>query len=108
MAKEAIAKIKSAEAEAAEILGIAAEKANHIMAESKKNALDEKESIIRGAQSAKEAAIENAKKEARARCAPIIADGRARAEKILNPDAAAFEQAVNTVVERIVNLNGNR
>jgi vacuolar-type H+-ATPase subunit H len=104
MAKEALMKIKEAEGEAAEVLRAAAEEAKAIAGEAAKLALEKKDSAIKEALRQKQTILENAEKEARESCAPAIAEGDLEIEKILAPSPEKFEQAVNTVIERILHI----
>lgn len=108
MAKEAVIRIKDAEDAAAEAIRTANEKARLIAENSHREALEEKDAIIKSAIRMKETLIANAKTDAEKQCEPIIAEGQGEIVKILNPDSAKFEQAVKTVMERIVSVNGNR
>jgi len=107
MAKEAIIKIKEAEDGASKIIRTATEKARQVIEKSLKDALKKKASIIQGAESLKKINSENAKKEAKTQCIPMSEKSRIEIEKILNPDQDKFEKAIEIVVERIVNLNGD-
>lgn len=108
MAKETVIKIKEAEDAAAEVVRAANEKARLLTEEKLKEALKEKEGIVKSAEKTKDTLAENARTEAEAKYAPIIAEGREEIKRIQNPEPAKFEQAVKTVMERIVNVNGNR
>ena len=102
MAKEAVIKIKEAEAAAAEIIRNATERSRTISESSLENALAEKELIIKNAERLREENIENAKDKAKAQCVSIIAGEQVEIEKILNPAPDKFKQAVKMLTERIL------
>ena len=51
--------------------------------------------------------IESKEEEGRKESSPILEKGSTEREEILNLHEAAMQKAVNLVVERIVNVNGN-
>ena len=104
MAKEALIKIKEAENAAAEIIRLAAEKADSIAKEAEAAAFAQRDSTIKAAIRQKQKISENAAEEAKTICAPIVASGDAEIEKILAPAPERFKRAVDTVLERILNL----
>jgi V/A-type H+-transporting ATPase subunit G/H len=104
MAKEALMKIKEAEEAAAEILRLAADEASLIEKEAAEAALARKAEIIAEALRQKQTILANAESDAKVGCASVVTAGEAEIEKILDPAPDKFEQAVNTVIERILRL----
>lgn len=103
MAIEVVLKVR--EAEDAGVLAIknANEKAKQILAEAEKEGSERYKAVIREARSAGDGMIRAAAKEADGENAPLEEKNAAEIKKILNPDSAKFEKAVEIVMERIVN-----
>ncbi|MCL1793375.1 MAG: hypothetical protein FWG34_05870 [Oscillospiraceae bacterium] len=104
MAKEALTKIKEAEGAAAEILRLAAEQAKAIAEKAAADAAAHRNAAMLEAGRQKHAILENAEKEAAAERAPIIDACSSEIEKISLPAPEKFDKAVNTVIERIMEL----
>ncbi|MDR3090815.1 MAG: hypothetical protein LBU36_01265 [Clostridiales bacterium] len=106
MAKEAIASIKAAEDEAAEIVRAAAEEGRKLSADTASAAAADVSAILRDAAKTKEDISGKARDAANKECAPIAEKGRQEAARILNPEEGKFRAAVELVVKRVLGSVG--
>lgn len=104
MAAEAIYTIKETEQKSRELVKEAGLKAQQILAAARTDSAAQKEAALRQAEQEKAALIEAAVNEARLRCDEVAAQGAAEREKIMTPDPARLESAINLVMERIVSV----
>lgn len=108
MAKEAIRKIKETEDHAAEILKDASEEARARLRGAEDRAALKEREVLEEARLARERILETAKRTAEVESRPIVEAGEKELAAIQNPDPKKVEAAVQFVIERIVNVNGNR
>lgn len=107
MAKEAIETIKEAEAKAQAILQEATQNAKNIRQEAEVLAEERYKSIIEEGDREARGIRERAIKEAEEQSKPILEKGLDEAKKILEIPDNMIDGAVNIIIERIVNTNGN-
>ena len=107
MATEAISKIKEAENTAAAILEKAIESSKSIIKNAEIQGESQYDSLVNKAEEEAKTIKENATLEGRVKTEPIIRLGDEQISKIINIDQDKFNSAVNLVIERIVNFNGN-
>ncbi len=107
MAKEAIEAVKEAEAKAQAILQEANQTAKNIRQEAELLAEEKYKSIMeegeREAKEIREKAIQEGENESK----PVLEKGLNEAKKILEITDSDLNTAVNIIIERIVNINGN-
>ncbi len=108
MAKEAILKIKEAENQSAEILKKASDEARDLLRDAQEKADAKKKANLDGIRKDRAALLEAAEATAKEQCRPIIDAGNAEIQAILHPSNDKVEAAVKLVIERIVNVSGNR
>lgn len=104
MAAEAVYKIKETEDKGKEAIKKANEEAKKILAEAKENSVKQKQSVLEEALRKKAAMIQSAVERANKRCEEISAEGAEEREKLLSPDSARLERAIQLVMERIVSV----
>jgi V/A-type H+-transporting ATPase subunit G/H len=107
MAKEAIEAIKSAEDKAKEIINEATQASRDSLLEAKKKAEEEYKNIIDLAETKAKEIKDKAIKDGEEIAKPIIDNGSVKANALNQLDNQKLESAVNIILERIVNPNGN-
>lgn len=107
MAAEAVQKVKQAEEQASEMVRKANDEARELIRKAEAAGLARQKAIIMEANRQKAEMIEQANLKAAQGCADLLREGEAQRQQILNPEPQSFEQAVQIVIERIVNLNGD-
>lgn len=108
MAAEAIYEVKKAEEKGSEILRSANEKAREIIKKAEVDATRKQREILNEAIQQKQKLLNEAVQRAEEDCIPLTLQSEQEKAAILNPDKQKFEKAVQIVIERIVNDNGNR
>lgn len=107
MAAEAILKVKQAEEQASELVRRANDEAKEQIRKAEADGLARQKEIILEANQMKAEMIEQANHKAVQGCADLLSEGEAQRQRILNPDPQKLEQAVQIVIERILNVNGD-
>lgn len=107
MAAEALLKVREAEEQGGELVRRANDEAKEMIRKAEADGLTRQKAIIAEANRMKAEMIEQAGRKAVQGCADLLSEGEAQRQRILNPDPQKFEQAVQIVIERIVNVNGN-
>lgn len=108
MAKEALDRVREAEAEAEKIMGSASEEARKIRLDAEAKAAKRYGEIL--AQGEKEAnnLKEEAKKAGDTLAKPILENGEIHKARIENMEEKDLDGAVDIIIERIVSANGHR
>lgn len=106
MAAEAVLKVKQAEEQGNEMVRKANDEAKELIRKAEADGLTRQKGIIAEANRMKEEMIAAANHKAVQGCADLLSEGEAQRQRILNPEPQRFEQAVQIVIERIVNVNG--
>lgn len=106
MAAEAVLKVKQAEEQGNELVRKANEEAKELIRKAEADGLTRQKGIITEASRMKAEMIAAANQKAVQGCAGLLSEGEAQRQRILNPEPQRFEQAVQIVIERIVNVNG--
>lgn len=106
MAAEAVLKVKQAEEQASEIVRRASDEAKELIRKAETEGRTRQKEVIAEANRMKAEMIDRAGKAAVSGCSDLLREGEAQKQKILNPEPQRFEQAVQIVIERIVNVNG--
>ncbi|WP_415875869.1 ATPase [Clostridium sp.] len=107
LALEAIKKIRDTEEKAMEIIKKAQNDSNQIIKDSDVKAASEYKRILNEAKNEAKKILDDAAANAEKEAIPIIESGKTSAENIKDISKEKLEMAVNLVVERIVNINGN-
>lgn len=107
MAIEEIKEIKSSEEKAYEVIKNAQNERGKIIKEAKIKALNEYKRILSEAKLQAKKIIDDSVKEAEKKKIPILEQGQKESQSIINISDEKFKKAVNLVIERIVNVNGN-
>jgi V/A-type H+-transporting ATPase subunit G/H len=107
LALEVINSLKDAENQAEEIVNKAQADRKEIIKKAEEKAKEEYTRIIAEANSQVVSIMDTAVKEGEQKAAPIKEKGSQEEEAILNLTGVEFDKAVNMVIERIVNTNGN-
>ncbi|NLJ97701.1 MAG: ATPase [Tissierellia bacterium] len=107
MAKEAIQAVKTAEEQAKEILQQANQRSIDSKKEATKIAEEKYQAILKEARDEGEKIKEKALSEGESISEPIIAKGMEEAKKIAAMTDKDLDSAVNIIIERIVNADGN-
>ena len=107
VAKEAIEAVKASEEEARTILQEANQKAKDSKKETELMANQKYQEIIKGAMDECEALKQQALSEGESTSKPIIEKGIQDAKKISGLTDKDLDSAVNIIIERIVNADGN-
>lgn len=107
MAAEAVLKVKQAEEQASELVRKANDEAKELIRKAEADGLSRQKAVIMEANRQKAEMIEQANLRAVQGCADLLREGESQRQQILNPEPQKFEQAVQIVIERIVNVNGN-
>ena len=108
MAAEAVLKVRDAERQNKTIIEHANEQARQITAEAERAAQEMRKNAVRDARTAGRDLVEAAATRAEQESAELLRHGEAERERLSSPEAAKLEEAINFVIERIVNANGNR
>lgn len=107
MAAEAVLKVKKAEEKGSELVRRAGDEAKELIRKAETEGQNRRKAIIAEANRMKAEMIEQANQKAVRDCAELISEGERNRQRILNPDPLKLEQAVQIVIERVVNLNGD-
>ncbi|MGL4991026.1 MAG: ATPase [Sarcina sp.] len=107
MAAEIISEIKKVEQEAKELIANANKTSKDILAKASIDAQAEYDSILNEARIQIKTIIDNAVLEANNEASVLQEKGQAECELISKPSNEKFDEAVNLVIERIVNIHGN-
>ncbi len=107
MAKDAIMSVKEAEGQVKEIIKESEQNAIRSKEETIQYSEDESKRIINEAKESAKALQEEARREGEAASVPILENGSLDAEKIIGINEEKISLAVNIIIERIVNANGN-
>lgn len=107
MAKEAIISVKEAEEQAREMIEKAVQASKASKAEAIQGGEEEYSRIINEAEESARTIKEKALKEGEAASKPILENGISEASKIIDISDEKIDRAVNIIIERIVNANGN-
>ncbi len=107
MAKDAIEAIRNAEAEARTLLQNAKDTSIELKNETEVLAEDKFNEILEEAREKAKQLKEASVKEGEALAAPILQEGKKESEALLAMKDEDLEVAVNIIIERIVNTNGN-
>lgn len=107
MALEAINKVKLAEEEAIKVIDEASSKSKSLLMNAEKEAKNQYNAILSEATKKGETIKAKFLEDSKGKCDPILESGRKEVEAILNSKNANFPKAVKSVIERIVNFNGN-
>ncbi|GAA0126382.1 MULTISPECIES: hypothetical protein [Clostridium] len=107
MALEAINKVKLAEEEAIKVIDEATVKGKTLIMNAEKKAKNQYDEIL--SKATKEGEVIKAKflEDSNEKCKPILEKGKKEVQEILNSENDNFPKAVKSVIERIVNFNGN-
>lgn len=104
---DAINKIKEAENTAAIILEKSMEDSKNIIKHAEVKGESQYNSLLNEAEKMAKAIKEKALLEGKDKADPILKLGHEQINKIINIEQDKFNSAVNLVIERIVNFNGN-
>ena len=107
MAKDAIEMVKSAEEKAAALLQEASQRSSNSIHEAEVFAEQEFKSIILEAKAQAEKIKKTAVQEGESIAKPIIEKGIGEAKELSKLSNEKIESAINIIIERIVNANGN-
>ncbi|HDK7167274.1 ATP synthase F0 subunit B [Clostridium sporogenes] len=107
MAKDAIKEIKAAEEEANKIINDAKLESREIIKKAEENALKEYKDIINKSSLEAKRIMDEVESKANGEATLIFKEGKEKADEILNVSNDLLDKAVNLVVERIVNFNGD-
>lgn len=107
MALEAIKDIRQTEEKAEETIRLAREQAKDIIKNAGIKAKEKYDEIILSGKNDVKVIIESKEEEGIKQSSPILGKGNVEKEDILNLNEEKLQKAVNLVVERIVNINGN-
>lgn len=107
MVKEAIKAVKEAEAEANKILQEANETSRNLKREGEALAEEKYRQIMEEAKREAEGIKEKALQEGEAIAKPIMEKGMKESEELAALSNEELDKAVNIIIERIVNINGN-
>lgn len=107
MAKDAIFAVKEAEKEAQKLLENAKDISKRLKDESITKGEEEFNRILDDGRLKAKEISEDAKMQGDALAKPILEKGKIEAEKLANLDPEKMDMAVNFIIERIVNANGN-
>jgi V/A-type H+-transporting ATPase subunit G/H len=107
MALEAIGEIKKAEIQGEEIISKAKARSRDLIKSASIKMEAEYKKIIESAENEYNIILQDAEKNVEKRSIPILNEGKEKVDEITNIPQERFNNAVNMVVERIVNMNGN-
>jgi V/A-type H+-transporting ATPase subunit G/H len=107
LALEAIEEIKKAEIQGEEIISKAKAKSRELIKSTSMEMEIEYKKVIESAQNEYNMILQEAEKSVDIRSIPILNDGKEKVSEITNIPQERFNTAVNIVIERIVNKNGN-
>jgi vacuolar-type H+-ATPase subunit H len=107
LAVEAVLKVKEAEDQGKELLRAANDAARSILQNAEKEAAGQKKSILDAAARERKTLVEAAISQAEWDSGPLVTAGAQERERLLSPEPAKFEGAVNLIVERIVSGDGD-
>ena len=108
MAAEAVLRVREVELKSKETITKATEQARRITAEADKKAQERKKEILRQARATRQEVIDAATKKAEQESADLTQQGNAERDRLLTPDPAKEQEAINFIIERIVSVNGDR
>ena len=107
MASDAINKIKQAEEQASNLVNDAKDKSLEIQEQMKVQGNEEFEKIVSEGKNEREKILQIAEEKGVSEEAPILEKAKRESEKVLSKDQAALNSIADSIVERIVNNNGN-
>ena len=107
MAKEAIVSVKEAEEQVREMIEEAVQASKRSKAEAIQGGEEEYRKIVNEAEESARIIKEKALKEGEAASKPILENGISEASQIIDISDEKIDKAVNIIIERIVNANGN-
>lgn len=107
MAAEIISEIRKVEQEAKELIISANKNSKEIIAKATSDADSKYNQILDNAKLEVKKIMDNAILEANKDADVLYDNGQAECKLISNPSTEKFDEAVNLVIERIVNIHGN-
>lgn len=97
----ALSKIKEAEDAAEAAVKKATEAAQEIMKTATATARERRKAIVEDTRQKRAEILQNARREAEAACVPLDEASSRDIERILRPDEAAFNKAIETLVDKL-------